>query len=392
MWPFLKLSMPIDESLLPSPRIFQAGRNYKIPFKFVVPYQLAVGTCNHDCSFPVQDQHLWLPPTLGHWEATDFSPDVTKIGYHIRVAVLQNGGPHQKQIKVMDSQRMINVIPAFPEEPPLNIIPADERFRSVQTEVVRKSALSHKTTGVLTALTSQPSAIMMGVDRNQTSRSTARIRLDFTPLEETTIPPRFKCISAEIIANTFFGASMLNHIPNLGTRVGCQQNPTLNYTVKTPIFSQSLDGLPWRRVNRGEGAKGNNLGAEKNVDDLVEFASLSEGPGEHDAHPGSPGRYTSEIEVPLMTPRNGKIFLPTFHSCQISRTYTLQLRLSGKSGVKIKLAVPLQIGVETEGSMRCDGPATIDGHITQEERAQAPPGHYMWTTLQSESLLPDYDE
>lgn len=58
--------------------------------------------------------------------------------------------------------------------------------------------------------------------------------------------------------------------------------------------------------------------------------------------------YTTSIIIPITIP-NSKIFVPTFHSCLVSRTYSLDLSLTyHTAGMKIlkptiSLCVPIQI-------------------------------------------------
>lgn len=64
--PFLKLCMPIDDASFPSGHLFKASKMYTIPFHFVVPAQLLLGSCRHRCkNAAVQERHLRLPPSMG---------------------------------------------------------------------------------------------------------------------------------------------------------------------------------------------------------------------------------------------------------------------------------------------------------------------------------------
>jgi hypothetical protein len=55
----------------------------------------------------------------------------------------------------------------------------------------------------------------------------------------------------------------------------------------------------------------------------------------------SPIFHTATVEVPFELPTSDKMFVPTFHSCIISRAYTIKLVLEGD--VKIDLVVPVQV-------------------------------------------------
>jgi hypothetical protein len=55
--------------------------------------------------------------------------------------------------------------------------------------------------------------------------------------------------------------------------------------------------------------------------------------------------YTTQILVPVTLPMN-KNFIPTFHSCLVSRTYTLGMHFSAHGGHSLNLKVPVQICAE----------------------------------------------
>lgn len=69
--PFMKLRMPIAPTALPELKLFKGGKTYMVPFNFVVPHQLTLGSCTHHCTIPaVLEKHLRLPPTVGFGRPT----------------------------------------------------------------------------------------------------------------------------------------------------------------------------------------------------------------------------------------------------------------------------------------------------------------------------------
>lgn len=61
--------------------------------------------------------------------------------------------------------------------------------------------------------------------------------------------------------------------------------------------------------------------------------------------------YTAQILVPTTLPLS-KNFIPTFHSCLISRTYTLSLKMAAQ-GLRLSLKVPIQVCAQgSETGMR----------------------------------------
>ena len=127
---FLKLVMPIPESSYPVPRVLEAGREYTIPFHFVIPSYLTVNACNHHTSHDLlQDQHVLLPPSMGHWEKSDMSPQMAIVEYSIKARVLRDDEVTRKPARIFETVKRIQVLPASAEEPPLNVTKRDVLYK-----------------------------------------------------------------------------------------------------------------------------------------------------------------------------------------------------------------------------------------------------------------------
>ncbi|KAJ4138843.1 hypothetical protein NW765_002738 [Fusarium oxysporum] len=137
--PFMKLRMPLSPADFPSNRVFEAGRTYTIPFHFGSPPP--------------------APPTMGFWERNDQSPDMAHIEYGIRAVATKNSEEEGRTLP-LDSFHMVKVLPAMPEDAPLDICSKDERYCLSKTKPIRKNLFSAKQ-GELTTTASQPSAIML---------------------------------------------------------------------------------------------------------------------------------------------------------------------------------------------------------------------------------------
>ncbi|KAG5916297.1 hypothetical protein E4U42_007723 [Claviceps africana] len=398
--PFMKLQMPVETSFLPDNNIFTAGKTYNIPFNFVVPHQLTIGACNHQCSSPVvQDCHLRLPPTVGSWEADDSAPEMVHIEYSIKARAYRKAAESgQTPRKILEGHHMLKVLPSLPEDAPLDITFRDERYTMSKTKPIRKSLFAAKA-GKLTVSANQPSAIMLSADAHRASGSVARIDLEFAPSSAGCAPPKINSLSGKITSSTFFGSAPTDLLPNLGSRSTYTPNPSLSYSVTTSLFSnnKTVEKLKWQMRN----VSGRRDSGYSSLGITDEDQSEHECP--HAAKRSSktcPIRHHSAVEVPLHIPlSNKKLFLPTFHSCLISRTYTLHLNLSvGPTNTAMSLAIPLQIGVETihephdadlpsfESAMaespRMDGDAVSNRHILQLSESSG----------RSDHILPGYDE
>lgn len=370
--PFMKLRMPIDRSALPEDNIFLANQEYAVPFTFIVPHQLTIGACNHHCSIPaVREQHLRLPPTVGFWEGDDMAPEMAQIEYSIKARAyrktVEAGEPPSK---IMEGYHMLKVLPSLPEDAPLDITYRDERYNLSKAKTIRKNIFSAKA-GKLTATASQPSAVMLSSDGRDSTSSSVRIALEFAPTGADVAPPKINSISGKITAATFFGAAPTDLLPNLGSRATYTANPSLSYTATNNLFNNKpSEKLQWqmRNVSGRRDSGYSSLGADEdasetdNSDDQRKASSKK-----------CPLRHSTTLEIPFNIPQsNRKIFLPTFHSCLISRTYTLHLSLSvGPTNTAMTLAIPLQIGVDTIYEPQDGALPSFESVIAEDEQAEA---------------------
>ncbi|RDA95222.1 hypothetical protein CP533_1839 [Ophiocordyceps camponoti-saundersi (nom. inval.)] len=391
--PFLKLRMPIRRSALPETKVFEAGTLYSIPFNFVVPHQLTLSVCTHPCSSPaVREHHLRLPPTVGFWEADDQAPEMAQIEYSIKARVYRKCEPGGYQQKFMEGYHMLKVLPALPEDAPLDITPRDERYSLYKCKTIRKSLFSAKA-GKLIVKASQPGAVMLTPDAHSASTTTVRIAFEFFPASSHHTPPKLSFATGKLTSATFFGAAPTDLLPNLGSRSVYTANPSLSYTTTTGLFSHCLVGMTWhQRDTTGRRDSGySSLSFDENGYD----SDGSEGRAG-----GCRNRYSSLVEIPFTIPMsNRKLFLPTFHSCLISRTYTLHVSLSvGATNATINLAVPLQIGVDAvHPSHLSDGLPSFETAMAEEEEAEAdahlqPRIIRIPESLGQQRMLPGYDE
>ena len=340
---FMKLCMPILQSSLPENKVFEAGKVYSIPFKFVVPHQLTLGACNHRCSNPaVREQHLRPPPTVGFWEADDQAPQMARIAYSIKATVYSGreaGCP-------MESYHMVKVLPSYPEDAPLDITITDERYNLSKSKTIRRNLFTKA--GKLTATASQPAAVMLGSDGHTASTTIVRVSLEFEPVSAVMAPPKINSMSGKLTAVTFFGAAPADLLPNLGSRSVFTANPALSYTTTSPLFSNSVNEVAWQQHNFSgqRDSEYSIVGEDVHETDCPESRGCIGGNGKGSKK--CPVRHSAMLEVPLAIPTSSRrLYLPTFYSCLVSRTYTLRLHLSvGPTNTTLSLAIPLQIGVK----------------------------------------------
>ncbi|PFH60950.1 hypothetical protein XA68_18525 [Ophiocordyceps unilateralis] len=373
--PFMKLRMPIPPAALPEHKVFEAGQLYSIPFHFVVPHQLTLGACTHHCSTPaVREHHLRLPPTVGFWEADDQAPEMAQIEYSVKARVYRKCEPGGYQQKFMEGYHMLKVLPALPEDAPLDITPRDERYNLFKSKTIRKNLFSAKA-GKLKVRASQPGAVMLTPDAHAASTSTVRISLEFIPTSSDQAPPKISSVTGKLTSATFFGAAPTDLLPNLGSRSVYTANPSLSYTTTTALFSESHPTPAWyqRNISGRRDSGYSSLGVDEDASDTDCSVDRGRAGGRNRRSRRCPIRHSALLELPFTIPiSNRKLFLPTFHSCLISRTYTLHISMSiGPANTTMNLALPLQIGVETIHQLHLvDGLPSFETAMAQDEEAE----------------------
>lgn len=302
---FLKLDMPLPDSSYPQSGDMQSGTSYRIPFSFTVPLQLLPSACpRKDDLDGVSDHHLQLPPTMGGWEKDDMSPELTRISYAVTASVYQGASSR----KIMGASKSVNVLGSIFEDPPLNITKKDENYKMKRTKKVRNGLLS-RSLGRITATADQPTAFYLESDGRVANQSEAIVNLFFEPSAPGIAPPEIETVSAKIRAYTWYSGTPMQTLPNFGPGRGA-------FSMTVPVKTESVTDASWA------------LSLSK-LDEL-------------DYKKQSLTTQRKAVNVRFTLPASKKTFLPTFHSCLISRAYTMELKLKIGSQ-NVNLALPVQI-------------------------------------------------
>ncbi|KAI5463114.1 hypothetical protein BGZ63DRAFT_353725 [Mariannaea sp. PMI_226] len=396
--PFMKLSMPISASDIPSSRVFQAGRTYTLPFHFVVPHQLTLSACTHHVDNPsVRDAHLRLPPTMGFWEDDDQSPEMANIEYAIRAGVFHDT-PGEARSMPLEGFHMVKVLPSLPEDAPLEISAADERYQQSKTKTIRKNLFSAKQ-GTLTAKALQPGAVVMTADGLHVSESTMRVNLAFDPSSADVAPPKINSITAKLQATTFFSNAPMSNLPNMGARIKHQSNPCLTYSTTTNMPIAPVDVLTWELASQLQRRDSGYSSSSWPEEDGFESDSVTG--RHHKVVAPSPNRYVSTLRIPFKVPHgNNKFLLPSFNSCISSRSYFIHLTISaGPNNTNINLTLPIQIAVENVNMPAQDNDLPSFESVMAASEQEAAEFHLMPRLMQvpserfqGNSILPGYND
>ncbi|KAH4208816.1 hypothetical protein HBH69_109550 [Parastagonospora nodorum] len=355
---FLVLRQPIAESDFPSPRIFEAGRTYQFPFTFTVPAQLLPKSCSHKVSSEhVRDCHLMLPPSLGDADLAgfggslldDLAPEMSKISYNIKVRIARRQG--NEGITVLgEKTKKVRIKPALIEQPPLNI-DGNKEYRARQEKTIKKGLFKGKL-GTLSARTVQPKALVIPGARttdNQTITTMAKLVLRFDPTDETASPPRLGSLSTKIKVSTCYASSPRQNFPSRLT-IGFDASQGA-YSESIALSTLCIASAPWEKHSADQNPEPEE-DPERRDSGISDCSTTSNSeaafaagilPASKDYKNGI--FYTAQVLVPVTLPMN-KNFIPTFHCCLVSRTYTLGMTFNVHGSSSTSLKVPIQICAE----------------------------------------------
>jgi len=353
---FLKLVMPIAEADYPQPRIAEAGRTYTFPFNFVIPDQLLPRACTHNCvAEHVHDAHLQLPPSMGDRDVSpqdDFAPDMSKVQYAIKVRVVRNREVDNREVILVEGLRKLHIVPVVAEEPPMNIGDGDEEYTLSKKKSLKKGVFSGKL-GKITVSAAQPSAIVLPAPSSESStpaNTMATINLRFDPRESSSQPPRLGGLTTKLKVSTFYAARPTKAIPT-------HRNTLSQFEQLRGVYDQSIC-LSSRCVESVAWTKHTPAPAYTRRDSATSASSSDDSDNVHTSNPKDNGLYYSAtILVPITLPAS-KTWIPSFHNCITSRTYTIDLNLTihtpgtGVPASTVALHVPLQIAAAGDHSRR----------------------------------------
>lgn len=351
--PFLELKQPINAAASPQHRVLQAGRAYKLPFTFVIPEQLLPQACRHATdNDQVREAHVSLPPSLGHpilpsdgkSSLNDLAPDMSTVLYAIKVKISRDREGEGKPIILADVAKKIRVIPAYDEHPPLNIPAGKNDDYSLRKEKDLKKGMFKGKLGRLTAEAAQPRSLRLHAPRSESScrvTTMATMNLRFDPAEENARAPRLGRLVTKLKVATFFASAPMRDIPSNSAAFRFDNRRGL-YVETLNLSSRNVESVQWEKhTATSDAERGSSAHSVSSAASIPEPSS---------AYCGKT-YYTASIVVPITLPED-KSFVPTFHSCLISRIYVLDFSLSvhtpgtSVTSPMMHLKVPVQVSSE----------------------------------------------
>ncbi|KAH6890664.1 hypothetical protein B0T10DRAFT_548166 [Thelonectria olida] len=369
---FLELSLPIEDGCLPDSQAFEVGETCSIPFTFVVPSRLPSGSCHHLCGPELKEKHSLLPPSMGTWEGNDQSPETARVEYAVKVQVAQyqlRNGKH----RVVSAQETVNVVPYRPGEGALQIMSNVEKYRLVQGKTIRQGVLS-PAKGYLEVSGAQPEPVILSPDSLSTSSFSAHLHLSFTPTSATISPPNISSIKARIISETYFSLTPINCIPNLRSLDESQAWPIMSYSTTHDLALANIPKPIWEQASLLGNSTKSSLGCHGSTSQSkTRIPGVRKRSSREDSI-----RHVASLSLPLTLPTSKKnFFLSSFHSCFLSRTYTLHLTLAeGPFSTAIYLALPLQVVTSNSTGVEVGELPPYNADVLQRETPNEDPPSY----------------
>lgn len=417
---FLKLQQPGLAELYPEGNVLLAGQKYEFPFVFVVPDQLLPKICQHKIvSETVRAAHLCLPPSLGTASANekdgseaedksvpdDMCPDMASIRYGVFAKISKNKEQAGEVIRttIESKAKQLRVLPVRSEEPPLDTDGKDSEYTMRKERSIRKGVLKGKLGTLVMEAVQPPGMIIRDTDIHHSS-SMAVIRLRFDPSDDKALPPRLGSLSSKLKVCTYFASTARHIFPSKATALSdlaqgmhCEQLDLPKRSVTNAEWTKHEPGKrPSRptleRHDSGQSTSSLHTNFARNI-----FTEPSE------AYKGG-SYYTAVLEMPIALPTN-KTFVPTFHTCLVSRIYQLKFELglqtAGVVGT-VDLKVPFQMtstNADSRSSSRRNSAAQPIGDEIDEEMsaihqprnvATAPPPDYFQLAGATSEAPPGY--
>ncbi|KAF1926260.1 arrestin [Didymella exigua CBS 183.55] len=406
---FLTLRQPVDQSSFSTPRVFEAGRVYKFPFTFNIPERLLPKACTHNVvADPIRDQHLMLPPSFGDPDLSgfgsalldDLAPEMSKITYGVKVRIAQRGLTDNVIHILAERLKKVRVKPAFEEQAPLNIDGIDE-YRSKQEKTIKKGLFKGRL-GTLTAQTMQPAPFSIPGARttnNKPIATIAKLVLRFDPAEEGTQPPALNSLHTKLKATTFYASNPRHNLPSR-THMAFDMSQGV-YAQNVALNSLCITKAKWESHSMSSNPAPESLQRrDSGISDCSTSSSAAQAFAAGILSPSSNYKngtfYTACILVPV-TLTEKKNFVPTFHTCLISRIYTLKFEFTPQGGSSMSLKVPVQIcadgsdtGIENARARSVEAVMYRASAGMFEPRSVAPPNFDGSVSVQRDDLPPDY--
>ncbi|KAB8261580.1 hypothetical protein BDV32DRAFT_148228 [Aspergillus pseudonomiae] len=337
---FITLCQPVAAANCPASRVFRPGKAYRFPYTFIIPDRLPLKSCSHRSTHTgIKQAHTKAPPTL---HLKTLSQSLCEISYLIRVTVrCQNSNNNEKPCTLASCTKRLHLVPAHGEGDSFDRPMKPDMYTSSVVQEL-KGQWKRQTIGRLEAVAAiqQPIQVPSGRSPIDTVIAHVGVQLRFEPVRDT-LPPRLTKIHPTLKQSTLFSTQPQEDFPSLD-KILCDQMSRGAHIQIRSLPSKTISSIRWTKHTLPRHLGSSGIGQSSQPSSIKDFTP---------SHTSTPGCfYTASAMVPITLPSNSDL-VPTFHSCFLSRIYTLELRLSyHMPGAPIlQRAVALEVPIKVAG-------------------------------------------
>lgn len=281
----------------------------------------------------------------------DLAPEMSKVIYAIKVKVVRNREQDGKEVVLVEDMKKLRVIPAVSEAPPMSIDNDFDDYVLSKTKSLKKGMFSGKL-GRITVSAAQTSALILSPPSSSNispATTMATLNLRFDPHDADSEPPRLGGLSTKIKSTTYFAARPAHSFPSRHYLSAQFESTRSAYPTSIPLSSRCVESVAWKKQESKPAGERRNSDLSTSSSDYSDNV-LAPQKKENAMY------YSATVLVPITLPAT-KAWVPTFHSCITSRTYTIDLSLTihtpgtGVPATTVSLHLPVQIaaaGNQTE--------------------------------------------
>jgi hypothetical protein len=223
------------------------------------------------------------------------TPEMCQILYQLSVTVIQRPSSIGPGFQLATKSN-IKVIPSMDYYPIPEEIDAPRYIMQLGKDV--KRGLLNGKSGRLALSSTIPNPIQLDLHQFTAANdlsTTATVSLRFDP-ESHQLPPQLERMNTKLRAHTFFATVPWSDFPHLSDERKYPRHEFGEYTESMRLSTRSIPSVQWEQCSASDSTSKNTS-------------------------------YTASIIVPITLPKS-KAFAPTFHSCLVSRIYSLDITLS----------------------------------------------------------------
>jgi hypothetical protein len=330
------MKQPIEKDDFTPYDALKNGFLYRFPFTFIVPGKLPIHACCHDGKFwNALNSHLVLPPSIERSSDNknmsrfdDMCPENINIAYAVEATVAsERAGDFRskepwnfasKKITIIPLSKRIDYLDSFDDL--ISSLPPSKFF----------AAQKKQTTELHLEYVAATSATIFLPLQHNTKEYTAIIPVKVTfESNHGGVPPKLSRISRKLVAHTTAKA-----VPFRASDSGpVRQSKHGVYTCDVSFSDLDVSSVQWETCPHAIDESDSLTGPACNSGDLMHGREIFS--------------FEAMLQVPVSLSLGTKL-APSFDSCLISRSYTLEISLSYRAAGKMgrsyaDLKIPLRL-------------------------------------------------